>query len=124
MPCTRTYSAEDLPATVDLICLRGDTLRSPVFTHKDPDGVLINLTGYAISCQGELSDGTAIDLDDYLVRNDAGGNYKLVIPPAAMTDSSEWPEGFGSYDITLIDTLGVKTTYFSGILGLREGEHE
>lgn len=121
---TKTYSAADRPINVPLIGLRGDTLTSRVYKHFLPDGVTPrDLTGCTITCLGRLADGTAVDLTAYIVRDDPGGRYRVIVPPTVTNGTPPWPQGLGTYDLTLTDTLGIVTTYFGGALGLKERGH-
>jgi hypothetical protein len=118
---TKIYRSRDLPITIPLTCQRGDTLRSPLYRHKDPvTGLARDLTGCTIAAPGTLADGTIIDLADYLVIDLVGGRYRLIIPPAISNGVTPWPVGFGTYCLTITDTLSVVTTYFAGPLGLKE----
>lgn len=121
---TKTVRDIDLPITYHLIALRGDTLKSEVFTHIGPDNVTpINFTGSTITCKGALSDGTAIDLTEHLVIDKPNGEYYLSVPPSVTNGATPWPEGLGSYDITIEDSNAEIITYFAGSLGLTEGSH-
>lgn len=121
---TKYYRKRDLPISIPLTCLRGDTLRSSLYKHLQPDKVTpVDLTGCTLNVAGTLADGTAIDLTPYLVSALATGRYRVIVPPAVTNGATPWPAGLGSYKITLTDTLGVVTTYYAGDLGLKEADH-
>lgn len=121
----KKYRNRDLPITITLSCQRGDTLRSPLFRHKDPvTGLQRDLTGCNIAAPGTLADGTIIDLAPYLVIDLPGGRYRLIIPPTVTNGDTPWPSGLGTYCLTITDPLGIVTTYFAGPLGLKEVAHD
>lgn len=120
----KTVRDIDLPITSHLIALRGDTIKSDIFTLYEDDGTTpIDLTGSTITCKGALSDGTLVDLSSYITVDLLAGEFYVQISPTVSNGATPWPEGFGTQDITIEDTSGVVTTYFSGKLGLKEGEH-
>ena len=117
----KIYRTQDLPINRPLTARRGATLRSSLFRHRDPvTKALLDLTGCTLEVPATLADGTEIDLAPYLVTDLPGGRYRLIIPHSVSNGSTPWPKGSGRYDIFLTDTLGVRTCYFGGILGLKE----
>lgn len=121
---TKRYPASALPIQIAIVGLRGDTLRSKLYRHWSDTARTTrrDLTGCTLDARGSLSDGTLIDLNDYLVTDLANGEYRLVIPDDVSNGATPWPAGQGKYDITITDTLGMKTTYFAGPLCVKEGD--
>lgn len=103
------------PGSLPLQGLRGDTLRTPLLTRVDQQGAPRSLAGCLIDAVGHLADNTRIDLNPYLQRANASGRLRLVIPAAI---ASLWPEGVGSYDVTVTDESGAITTWISGPMGV------
>ena len=121
---TKVYRALNRPINRPITGIRGDTLVSGVMRHWNPDKLSRrDLTGCLIVCLAILADGTALDLTSCLLRDDLGGQYRLIIPPNISNGLTPWPTGLGSYRITLTDTLGVVGTYWAGPLGLQEVGH-
>lgn len=88
---TKYYRKRDLPISVPLTCLRGDTLRSSLYKHLQPDKVTpVDLTGCTLNVSGTLADNTPVDLTPYLISDLATGRYRVIVPPAITKRLIAW----------------------------------
>jgi hypothetical protein len=109
---TKEYDIMEIPISVPLIVVQGDTLDAPIYQQYQSDGITPeNLAGATIFCCGQLADGEDVTLE--VERSDAVGEYR---PVASDEVTALWPVGRGSYKIRVTDTAGTTKTYWHGPL--------
>jgi len=104
------------PATHNLTLFR-DRDFSQVFTFKDGDGVIIDLTGYSAAAQIRAAkDDDTLIVAFTIVVSEAEGEVTISLTDVqtlAIEQSKAW------WDLVLTDTLGLRQSYVEGGVAIK-----
>lgn len=110
------------PAKYNIIIYQNATF-NPVWTWKNSDGTLVNLTGYTAKMQGRTAKFSTTTIFDLTTENGgitlggSAGTISLLLTAAqtaALTVS-------GVYDLILIPSVGVDNRLMEGTVTLSQG---
>jgi len=100
------------PARHDLT-VRRDRDYSEVFIFKDGDGVVINLTGYAVRAQiRPQKDSTTLIITFTTVLTEVEGKVVISLTDAQTLTLTAYDKGW--WDLVLTDPSGNRKTYIEG----------
>ena len=117
----------ELPESMNLgAFLRGDTIILPIWTAKDRDGVIVNLTGATIHFTAKRNlldaDGAAPGFQistatgDVAIIDPIAGTYRVIIPPL-VTQPLEEPMAF-QWDVQVRTTNPYTLTVARGTFSI------